>query len=251
MGFIQTETPYYQPNPLAPTPFSVVSSLNDPNFATSCSGQSGNCAEAWGLRVVNSKNVLVYGAGHYSFFNNYDTSKPCPASQEMSPNFFKACSNLNGPENCQTNIVSLEGGLSNVNVYCLNTVGTTNMVTQNGVSLAKYSDNINVFPDIIALFQLSSASGGPTTVSSKTITSTSPPPTTLTTKTSGTTSSAPTSSAWAFLGCYTDSISSRTLGQRFDVSGGAGSTTIEGCQAICHANGYSLAGVEYADECCK
>jgi len=79
MGFIQTETPYYQPNPLAPTPFSVDSSLNDPNFATSCSGQSGNCAEAWGLRVINSKNVLVYGAGHYSFFNNYDTSKSCLA----------------------------------------------------------------------------------------------------------------------------------------------------------------------------
>jgi len=75
MGFIQTETPYYQPNPLAPTPFSVVSSLNDPNFATSCSGQSGNCAESWGLRVINSQNVLIYGAGHYSFFNNYDTSK--------------------------------------------------------------------------------------------------------------------------------------------------------------------------------
>jgi glucan 1,3-beta-glucosidase len=85
MGFIQTETPYYQPNPLAPTPFTVVSSLNDPNFATSCSGQSGNCAEAWGLRVINSRNVLIYGAGHYSFFNNYDTSKSRSASLKDQP----------------------------------------------------------------------------------------------------------------------------------------------------------------------
>lgn len=65
---------YYQPNPLAPTPFSVVSSLNDPNFSASCSGYSGNCAEAWGLRIINSQNILAYGVGLYSFFNNYDTS---------------------------------------------------------------------------------------------------------------------------------------------------------------------------------
>lgn len=83
MGFIQTETPYYQPNPLAPTPFSVVPSLNDPNFATSCSGQSGNCAEAWGLRIINSQNVLIYGAGHYSFFNNYDTSESRVLTQKL------------------------------------------------------------------------------------------------------------------------------------------------------------------------
>ena len=138
MGFIQTETPYYQPNPSAPTPFSVVTSLNDPNFGTSCSGQSGNCANAWGLRVLNSANVLVYGAGLYSFFDNYSTT----------------CSNNPGPENCQDNILSLEGSLSNVNVYCLSTVGTTNMITHNGATVAVYSDNNNVYPDTVALFQL-------------------------------------------------------------------------------------------------
>jgi hypothetical protein len=53
----------------------VVSSLNDPNFGTSCAGQAANCNDAWGLRVVSSQNVLVYGAGFYSFFNNYDGSK--------------------------------------------------------------------------------------------------------------------------------------------------------------------------------
>jgi hypothetical protein len=59
---------YYQPTPIVPTPFSVPA-LSDPNFASSCSVQSGNCAEAWGLRIVNSKDVLIYGAGLYSFFN--------------------------------------------------------------------------------------------------------------------------------------------------------------------------------------
>jgi hypothetical protein len=66
---------YFQPSPNALTPFSPVSSLNDPNFSTSCNGVSGNCANAWGLRIINSQNILVYGAGLYSFFNNYSTSK--------------------------------------------------------------------------------------------------------------------------------------------------------------------------------
>lgn len=64
---------YYQPNPQAPAPFTAVSSLNDPTFSN-CAGQAANCYDAWGLRIVNSKNVLIYGAGHYSFFNNYDGS---------------------------------------------------------------------------------------------------------------------------------------------------------------------------------
>lgn len=29
----------------------------------------------WGLRVVDSTDLHVYGAGLYSFFNNYDASK--------------------------------------------------------------------------------------------------------------------------------------------------------------------------------
>jgi len=36
---------------------------------------SGNCPAAWGLRVLNSNNILIYGAGLYSFFSNYDTCK--------------------------------------------------------------------------------------------------------------------------------------------------------------------------------
>ncbi|RDW84364.1 hypothetical protein BP6252_01954 [Coleophoma cylindrospora] len=137
MGFVQTETPYYQPNPSAPAPFTVSSSLNDPDFATSCAGQSGNCANAWGLRIVNSKNILVYGAGLYSFFDNYKTT----------------CSNGGGSENCQNNIFSLEGSNSNVNAYCLSTVGTTNMITENGATLALYADNVSVYPDTISLFR--------------------------------------------------------------------------------------------------
>jgi glucan 1,3-beta-glucosidase len=141
-GFMQTETPYYQPTPAAPTPFTVDTTYNDPDFATSCTSFSGNCASAWGLRVVDSSAVLVYGAGFYSFFSDYSTT----------------CSDSGGPENCQTNIVSIEGTYDAVNIYNLNTVGTTNMLLLNGDVVAVYSANINVFPDTVALFQSGSGS---------------------------------------------------------------------------------------------
>ena len=143
MGFIQTETPYYQPNPSAPLPFVLNTGLTDPNFDISCSGQTGNCRNAWGLRVVGSSNILVYGAGLYSFFDNYSTT----------------CSNNPGPENCQNNIISLEGTNNNINIYTLSTVGTSNMITINGQAVAKEGDNNNGFPDIIAVFRSGGTQG--------------------------------------------------------------------------------------------
>ncbi|KAL8825282.1 MAG: hypothetical protein Q9191_004507 [Dirinaria sp. TL-2023a] len=135
-GLIQTETAYYQPNPNATIPFPAVVSLNDPNTTASSQGIPGNSADGWGLRIVDSQNILIYSAGHYSFFNNYNTS----------------CSAAGNGETCQTMIVDIENS-SNINVYNLNTVGATSMVNVNGKSLASYTDNVNVFPDTIALFQ--------------------------------------------------------------------------------------------------
>jgi glucan 1,3-beta-glucosidase len=70
-----------------------------------------------------------------------------------------ACNIGDGPENCQLNIVDFEGTLTNINIYCLSTVGTVNMISETGKSLALYSDNVNVFPDNIALFRLASGNG--------------------------------------------------------------------------------------------
>lgn len=73
---LQTETPYFQPHPNSLSPFAPNSALGDPTF--DCTGVSGNCAMAWGLRVVGSSDVFLYGANHYSFFNDYSTSKAHP-----------------------------------------------------------------------------------------------------------------------------------------------------------------------------
>ncbi|KAL2132211.1 hypothetical protein VTI74DRAFT_4067 [Chaetomium olivicolor] len=128
MGQIQTETAYYQPNPDARIPFPSLTKYHDPVFAQ---GESG-----WGLRVVESKGLVVYGAGLYSFFDNYDVS----------------CSQIGEGARCQKRIFSVEGG-SEIRVYNLNTVGTNKMVTVDGQDVAKYEDNIDGFVHTIALFE--------------------------------------------------------------------------------------------------
>ncbi|AEO55693.1 glycoside hydrolase family 55 protein [Thermothelomyces thermophilus ATCC 42464] len=130
MGQIQTETAYYQPNPDGRLPFPALEAYHDPVLAE---GESG-----WGLRVVDSEGVLVYGAGLYSFFDNYDVN----------------CIQIGQGARCQRRIFSLEGANRNVRVYNLNTVGTNKMITVDGVDVANYEDNIDGFVHSIALFGL-------------------------------------------------------------------------------------------------
>lgn len=136
-GFIQTETPYMQPVPNALTqPYPISPALSDPNY-TSC--LSGNC-DALGLRILNSQNIFIYGAGLYSFFNNYNVHcSDAPAS--------------GGVENCQSEIFAIEGvDTNNIWVYSLSTVGSQSMVTVDGASLAGWGENQAGFSDMIAYF---------------------------------------------------------------------------------------------------
>ncbi|KAK2740537.1 hypothetical protein FQN57_006040 [Myotisia sp. PD_48] len=54
---------------------------------------------------------------------------------------------------------------------------------------------------------------------------------------------------WTYLGCYTDSVGGRTLGQVGVVDGGPSNMSVDGCQAGCFSAGYIYAGVEYSGEC--
>jgi hypothetical protein len=125
-GQIQTETAYYQPNPDTLLPFPANAAYQDP---VPSSGQSG-----WGLRVLNSKRIFVYGAGLYSFFDNYNVS----------------CSQQATPGKCQSRIFSIENS-SEISVYALNTIGATQMITVDNVDKALHTDNLGVFPDSIIL----------------------------------------------------------------------------------------------------
>ncbi len=53
-------------------------------------------------------------------------------------------------------------------------------------------------------------------------------------------------SAWATLGCYTDSVAARALSHGLNIA----SLTVDKCISACAAAGYTYAGVEYAGECC-
>jgi hypothetical protein len=80
-------------------------------------------------------------------------------------------------------------------------------------------------------------------------------PTTMQTVTTSTTSAPSTgptgSSGWKSLGCYTDNVSGRALPVSEPVTGGATAMTNEACQTACAGAGYSIAGTEYSQECCK
>ncbi|KAJ4289757.1 hypothetical protein N0V90_011087 [Kalmusia sp. IMI 367209] len=151
MGQIQTETAYYQPNPNALIPFTDNPTLFDPVFSSAPSSNSSsnsthpispNNSEGWGLRILRSNNLLVYGAGLYSFFDNYSTK----------------CSDVPSQGVCQTRILSIEGdALSHdISLYNLNTVGTTWMVTRDGVDLVANADNNSTYVDGLNVFRVGS-----------------------------------------------------------------------------------------------
>ncbi|KAJ7853857.1 WSC domain-containing protein [Mycena leptocephala] len=56
-----------------------------------------------------------------------------------------------------------------------------------------------------------------------------------------------THTAWTLQGCYTDTSASRALAGASYVN--ASAMTVESCIAFCSAGGFSLAGVEFGDEC--
>lgn len=121
---------YMQSNPNALTPFTPNAAFNDPTFST-CTTDS--CRKSWGLRVVDSSDLFVYGAGLYSFFDNY--SQTCLTT-----------------ESCQENMVSIEGAKSTVYLYGLSTKASTNMVTVDGSGVVAQADNRDNFCSTIALF---------------------------------------------------------------------------------------------------
>lgn len=132
MGIIQTETPYMQSNPdalgggFAPSP-----TYFDPDFST-CT--TPGCKKAWGLRVFASSDILVYGAGLYSFFENWE----------------QECLKTGS---CQEHMVSIECS-ERIYLWALSTVGSTSMVTlDGGVGVVKQEDNKNNFASTIVLFE--------------------------------------------------------------------------------------------------
>lgn len=62
------------------------------------------------------------------------------------------CSTFATGEQCQSRIVDLEGTISNLNIYSLNTIGSTSMINNAGTEVAGWEDNKGVYQsNIISL----------------------------------------------------------------------------------------------------
>jgi len=123
-GAIQTETPYYQPNPAADVPFKK----NDKYFDPDMSQQKS----AWAVRVIDSESLWSYGAGTYSFFDNY--AQDCVKTQD-----------------CQQHMNQIETS-TNINWFGLSTKASVNMITSGGKGLVKDVDNRSNFCATLAIF---------------------------------------------------------------------------------------------------
>ncbi|OJA12371.1 hypothetical protein AZE42_04340 [Rhizopogon vesiculosus] len=116
IGFAQTETPYYQPVPDAPAPFSTDATYYDPTFSSSIN-------MAWGMYIQSSSDIIIFGAGFYSFFQDY--TQDCLTTNT-----------------CQVQVFNIDTE-SSVTAYSVSTVGVTYQlsVSQNGVILSSQNPN--------------------------------------------------------------------------------------------------------------
>ncbi|KAF9567581.1 exo-beta-1,3-glucanase [Agrocybe pediades] len=125
MGLIQTETPYYQPSPAPPSPFSVNSAFHDPSPS----------AAAWALNVQSSTDIIVFGAGLYSFFQDFNQD----------------CLNTNS---CQNQILNIDS-TSSVTVYSLATVASTFQLSIGSKGIINQSNNPNGFAATVTVWSRS------------------------------------------------------------------------------------------------
>ncbi|KAI9566967.1 glycoside hydrolase family 55 protein, partial [Boletus coccyginus] len=102
VSLAQTETPYYQPVPPAPQPYPINPYYYDPVYNSSS-------PMAWGMYVQKSWDITLFGAGFYSFFQNY--------TQDCLANY-----------TCQNGIFHIDEE-STIMLYSISTIGTTYQLT--------------------------------------------------------------------------------------------------------------------------
>jgi glucan 1,3-beta-glucosidase len=131
LGLIQTETPYFQSSPTALIPFKPRAEWHDPTYSECRNRQ---CQKAWGLYIVDSSDVYLYGGGSYSFFENYG----------------QTCVDQ---ENCQTNMVGVYGKSSKIWLFVVATKASASVVTyDNGAKKIPQSSTRSTYCSTIALF---------------------------------------------------------------------------------------------------
>lgn len=136
MGHIQTESPYYQPNPHPPEPFRAGARFpNDPDFShceITANVYDDRCNYAWGLLIIDSTDIMVHSAGLYSFFNEY----------------YQDCIDTH---NCQSQILNVKGS-QGVVIFNLFTVATVNIASGIDGTKVPQSDNQRGFTTEVSVW---------------------------------------------------------------------------------------------------
>lgn len=121
---------YMQNNPNSLESFQPSARYSDPNFSE-C--YQATCYKTFAVHITNSTYIFIYGAGLYSFFNNYDQG--CLLT-----------------ESCQILMVALEKS-EGIYMYGLSTKAAVNMVEVDGVALVPQAANKNTFCQTNAVFE--------------------------------------------------------------------------------------------------
>ncbi|KAG7286304.1 hypothetical protein NEMBOFW57_008612 [Staphylotrichum longicolle] len=141
MSMIQTESPYFQPTPRAPLPFTTGLFPNDPTFSN-CAATDAKCFASWAVRIVDSSAIYMLGAGLYSWFYNYN----------------QACVTTN---NCQNKGFEVEQS-QDIWIYNLCTKAIVEMISPLGSAPTLAADNVNGFlSSILAWLQGAENLSGP------------------------------------------------------------------------------------------
>lgn len=119
-----------QNNPNALASYQPLEEWSDPTFENCF---LPTCAKTYGIVIKNSQYLFNYGAGLYSFFNNYDSG--CIITT-----------------NCQQFMVTVEKSEA-IYLYGLSTIAAQTMVEVDGVSLVPEGANVNTFCRTIAVFE--------------------------------------------------------------------------------------------------
>ncbi|KAI9838133.1 MAG: hypothetical protein M1819_006289 [Sarea resinae] len=139
-SFQQTETPYFQPSPQAPSPWTVNDTYYDPDF-TNCDGlDDAKCYVAWPMRVSGGSGIITYGTGFWAFYNDWDDG-----------DYFTHLCGGHVDTPCQLNGLFLENP-ANSYVFNQNVRGMQNMVLGPEGALALMEHNMGGWGGVLAAY---------------------------------------------------------------------------------------------------
>lgn len=124
-NMLQTESPYYQPNPKPPMPVENSLDVWKSDLKFNCDDKDGGgCDASWAVVMEGCEDITIHGAGLYSWFSTY--KQDCLV-----------------PVDCQKSLVKMIDNRGRVSIHNLVTIGAVNMISD-GDTLIDSKSNLAV-----------------------------------------------------------------------------------------------------------